>query len=199
MGLALAFPLVIGTALIGGAVLSYLTEPLTDPTSTALFFGGVFIAFVSVCLTAYLNHLRDQQLNVNAHDNDTANLNSEEKHEPSQARKLTVCIVGGILMSFWGPLLNIAIQGDDGVTPFTGFIFYTGAVVVSNFVLIPAIIVYPLEGGTGKVVGEVLSGYRKAPAAEHMWTFISGFVWACGTLANTVAGAQPDLLTYAQS
>merc|ERR1719159_1787716 len=91
------------------------------------------------------------------------------------------------------------MDGDDGVTPYTGFIFYTLAVVISNLVLIPAIIICPLEGGQGRAVKEVLSGYTKAPAAAHMWTFIGGFVWACGTLANSIAGAQADLLSYAQS
>lgn len=196
LGLALAFPLCIGTALVGGTVVNYLIAKSGSPV---FLFSGCFVAFLGVCATAYLNLVKEKQLAAkkvvnNAEENLTTN---EQKYEPSAARKYTVCIVGGILMSFWSPFVTIATKKDSGcdcfepaLTPFTEFIMFTLATMVSNLVLIPAIIMYPLEGGGAKrTVRDVLVEYKQAPIGAHVFSWIGGFVWSLGTQSNAVAGA----------
>lgn len=59
-GLALAFPLCIGTALVFGTLLTYLLEGAKEGSSAPLLFLGVSVAFVSVCGTSLVHRLKDQ-------------------------------------------------------------------------------------------------------------------------------------------
>lgn len=196
LGLALAFPLCIGTSLVGGTILNYIISP---GGNAALLFTGAAVAFLAVCATAYLNAVKDQQLAVN-NKVDDVEAKLTDSYEPSMARKLLVCIVGGLIMSCWSPFVTLATKTDGdnlGLTPFTEFIFFTLAVLVTNFALVPMIISCPIEGGAGKPVMEVLSGYSKVPAMAHFWSLLGGFAWSVGTCANAVAGLSFASQAYA--
>jgi glucose uptake protein len=205
LGLALAFPLCIGTAMVLGTVLTYVINPSGNAT---LLFSGVAVAFCAVCLAAVMHWLKEEQqkqrtssLMVDSTEaaqeacTDTETISSGSAvsaQGPTMQRKLLVCILGGILMSCWNPLVALAEEAP-GLSPFGEFVFFTAAVQLTSLILVPLIIAFPIEGGKGMTLGEVLSEYPKTLLGIHFYAFLGGFVWALGTLANAIAGASGKL------
>lgn len=196
LGLALAFPLCIGTAMVLGTLLTYSVDHKGDP---ALLFSGVFVAFTAVCLAAFMHRLKEGQ-QQKAREIATelmegggdVEVGSGPETEASMTRKLLICIAGGVLMSCWNYFTTLA-ESDPGLTPFGEFFFYTLAVFLSSLLVVPLMILYPVEGTRGEAVGLVLAQYPKAPGVCQVYGLLSGVVWACGTMANAVAGASPSM------
>eukprot|EP00929_Paragymnodinium_shiwhaense_P046206 TRINITY_DN23524_c0_g1_i2.p1 TRINITY_DN23524_c0_g1~~TRINITY_DN23524_c0_g1_i2.p1 ORF type:complete len:251 (-),score=50.22 TRINITY_DN23524_c0_g1_i2:63-815(-) len=197
LGLALAFPLCIGTALVMGTVLTYVIQPAGN---AMLLFSGVFVAFAAVCLAAYVHRLKEKELgsdSAGAAARESGLLTSSSG--PSMVRKLSVCIVGGVLMSLWNPLVTLA-EKDHGLSPYGELTFYTLALLLSTFVFLPLLLRWPLEGGKGTPVSQVIAEFRKVPRAAHLYSFLGGFIWCFGTLSNAVAGDSgvlPSAASYA--
>lgn len=213
LGLALAFPLCIGTALVLGTLVTYAVEPKGD---FVLLLLGVIVAFAAVCLASFVQTMKDRQLaeaKPSPVENEPVEQNARQvalvagegnsksedveaarplKSEPSFVRKVLVCVIGGILMGLWNPLVALA-EKDGGVSPYGEFTSYTFAVALSSLVLMPLILTFPLEGGPSTPVADVVREISKVPAKGHLWSMVGGLVWALGTLANAVAGSSGTL------
>jgi glucose uptake protein len=172
VGLAIAFPLSIGIALVEGTVLSYLTHPQGNPT---LLGTGVFMALVAVIFIGMAYATRGTGGVVTS-------------------RKGTiVCVVSGILMGVFAPLITIATQGSHpdasllvstgALSPYTAAVFMTLGAFLCCFVFNPILMRKPL-------VGEPVSiaGYFSAPAGYHALGLLGGAIWGTGTVLNFVAG-----------
>jgi len=208
LGLALAFPLCIGTALVLGTVVTYAIQEDKSDSNAVLLFIGVFIAFAAVCAAAAVHRCKEQQLQgqgrglSNSGHADDVFIEQIQRESssgsPSLARKLIVCVVGGVLMGLWNPLVALAEKGNQGISPYSNLIFFTLAVFISTFGIAPLIIVYPIEGGKGSDVSSALREYRLAQRILHVYGFAGGLVWCLGTLANAVAG-NSGILSSAES
>src|SRR5579862_8590723 len=87
-GLAVAFPVSIGIALVVGVVLNYILQP---QGSALLLFGGVVCAFIAVVL-------------------DGKAYGSLASAGRSVSRKSVItCVVAGILMGLWAPFMTRAM------------------------------------------------------------------------------------------
>src|ERR1700683_4246602 len=95
-GLAIAFPVAIGIALVVGVVLTYLREPKGNPV---MLGAGVFCAIVAVVMDgkAY-----GQLLTGN---------------RAVSRKSIVVCIVSGVLMGLWSPLSAHAMREGNGLGP----------------------------------------------------------------------------------
>ena len=103
-GLAVAFPLSIGIALVVGVVLSYILQPIGN---LPLLAGGVLCALIAVIMIgkAY------------------GSLASAGK---SVSRKsVTTCIVSGVLMGLWAPFVARAMTHGNKLGPYSIAIFLT--------------------------------------------------------------------------
>eukprot|EP00928_Gymnodinium_smaydae_P031457 TRINITY_DN23077_c0_g1_i2.p1 TRINITY_DN23077_c0_g1~~TRINITY_DN23077_c0_g1_i2.p1 ORF type:complete len:375 (-),score=38.18 TRINITY_DN23077_c0_g1_i2:409-1485(-) len=188
LGLALAFPLCIGTAMVLGTVLTYIVSPSGNPL---LLFFGVLVAFSAVCVAAVMHREKDkQQGNGSRQGSADSSLvsGSTRSTGPTMIRKLCVCIVGGVLMGMWSPLTASA-EKEPGLTPYGEFFFFTLAVVLSSMLLVPAMVVCPIEGGSGDSVGMLWEELRRTPCIYMLFGLLGGMVWAVGTVANAIAGA----------
>jgi len=205
LGLALAFPLCIGTALVLGTLVTYVVKP---SGSLPLLLAGVFIAFCAVCLASFVHKMKEEQLEAkktaagsvspgtgNELPGGEAGLMAAEggardvkNAEPSFARKVLVCVIGGILMGLWNPLVTLA-EEEPGLSAYGELTIYTFATVLSSLFLVPLILTWPLEGGASTPVGGVLSEYKDVPMKAHAWSLFGGAVWCLGTLANALAGS----------
>jgi len=206
LGLALAFPLCIGTAMVLGTILTYAIQPSGNVT---LLFSGVFVAFVAVCLAAFVHRLKEQQLQArtawpearqagDSNGSGPAPLVGERgNQETSMTRKLSVCLVGGVLMSLFNPLVTLA-EKDGGLSPYTEFIFFTLAALIASIALVPLILIFPIEGGKGVSLSAALQEYRRIPAIAHVIAAVGSAVWCLGTLTNAIAG-DSGVLSSAES
>ncbi len=160
-GMAVAFPVSIGLALVVGVVLSYLLQPKGNPALLAL---GVALAIVAVVLDgkAY------------------AALSASGK---SISRKsIWVCVVSGILMGLWAPFVTHSLASGHALGPYGTAVFFTFGALVSCPVFNTYLMKRPLSGEP--VDG---SGFFKASAGAHLLGIAGGFVWGVGTVFNLVA------------
>ena len=162
-GLAVAFPVSIGIALVVGTVLSYALQP----KGNALLLGlGVICALVAVIL-------------------DGKAYGSLGKAESSVSRKsIIVCIISGILMGLWAPFLTRAMTTGTALGPYSAVVFLTLGALLSCFIWNLYFMKHPL-------VGEPVSfsGFFRGPASGHMLGVLGGFIWGTGTVFNMVAAS----------
>ena len=163
-GLAIAFPISIGIALVEGVVLSYLIQP---KGSAALLGAGVGMALLAVILIgkAY-GELRG-------------------KNSQSVSRKsIVVCVISGLLMGAFAPFITRAMTAAQPLTPYTTAVLFTFGSFVCCFVFNIFMMKKPLEG---EPVG--FGGYFSASASYHALGLLGGAIWGLGTVFNFVAAS----------
>jgi len=182
VGLAIAFPLSIGIALVEGTVLSYLINPSGNPK---YLFLGVALALVAVIFIGIAYASRGTASSV-----------------PTR-KGIIVCLVSGVLMGSWAPFLtksfvSTGIPGPGGVmigglTPYTGAVLMTFGAFVCCFVFNPILMRKPLIGAP-----VTMQGYFAAPKLYHFWGLLGGCIWGLGTTLNLVAGGKVGVpISYA--
>jgi glucose uptake protein len=163
-GLAIAFPLAIGIALVVGVILSYAIDPRGNPTVLAC---GVALAIVAVVFDG------------KAYGALKAGASS------SVSRKsIIVCVVSGLLMGAFAPLVTRALTEGHALGPYSIAVFFTLGALLSCFVVNVYFMKHP-------IVGEPVdfSGFAAARPADHLLGVLGGFVWGTGTVFNFVAAS----------
>jgi len=162
-GLAVAFPISIGIALVVGTVLSYALQPRGHAGLLAL---GVAFALLAVILDgkAYGSMTRDKAA--------------------ISKKSIIVCIVSGVLMGLWAPFMAHAMTTGHPLGPYSAAVFLTLGALLSCFIWNIYFMKHPL-------VGEPVSfsGFFQAPASGHLLGLLGGFVWGIGTVFNLVAAS----------
>jgi glucose uptake protein len=163
VGLAIAFPIAIGIALVEGVVLSYIIQP---KGSAVLLGAGVFMAVLAVVLIgkAY-GELKGPGRTVSR-------------------KGVIVCVISGFLMGAFAPFVTRAMTAEHPLTPYTVAVFFTGGAVLCCFFFNVYLMKKPL-------VGEPLTfaGYFNAPASYHALGLLGGAIWGVGTVFNFVAAS----------
>ena len=171
-GLAVAFPVSIGIALVVGVVLSYALQPKGDGT---LLAAGVVCALIAVIL-------------------DGKAYGSLSRAGGSVSRKsIVICIISGVLMGLWNPFVAYGATRGNALTPYSSVVFLTLGALLSCFIWNIYFMKKPLVGEPVR-----LSGFFRAPASAHFLGLFGGFIWGIGTVFNVVAGkATAFAISYA--
>ena len=161
-GLAIAFPLAIGIALVVGVVLSYAIEPRGNPLVLAC---GVGLAIVAVVF-------------------DGKAYGALKAGSPVSRKSIIICIVSGLLMGSFAPFVTRALTSGHALGPYSIAVFFTLGALLSCFVVNVYFMTHPL-------VGEPVdfSGFAAARPADHLLGVAGGFVWGTGTVFNFVAAS----------
>jgi glucose uptake protein len=162
-GLAVAFPISIGIALVVGVVLSYALQPKGNPAFLGI---GVACALIAVIL-------------------DGKAYGSLASAGRSVSKKsIVTCVVSGILMGLWAPFMTHAMTHGNTLGPYSAAIFLTLGALLSCFIWNIYFMKHPL-------VGEPVSfgGFFRGPASGHLLGLFGGFVWGIGTVFNLVAAS----------
>ncbi|SEF70150.1 glucose uptake protein [Bryocella elongata] len=173
VGLAIAFPLAIGIALVEGTLLSYAIHPAGNPV---LLFAGVACALLAVVLIGFAYAARGVA------------------GEVATRKGILICLVAGVLMGSWAPLLGRSLAAPTGaLTPYTAAVLMTFGAFVCCFVFNPFLMRRPLVGTPVKA-----SDYVRGPIHYHLLGLLGGAVWGTGTVLNLVASAKVGLpISYA--
>ncbi|MFP5235632.1 MAG: GRP family sugar transporter [Acidobacteriota bacterium] len=167
-GLAVAFPIGIGLALIVGAVSSYIVHPAANPT---LLFGGVALVTVAILFDAAAYRKR------------------ESSARAATARGIVLSLVAGLLMGSFYPLVARAmapfadLPTAQPLGPYAVAFFFALGILVSNIPVNWLLMKKPLDGKP-PVSG---ADYGRAPIAWHIAGLFGGFIWCVGGVANFVA------------
>ncbi|HEV2116624.1 MAG TPA: AcrB/AcrD/AcrF family protein [Terriglobales bacterium] len=160
-GLAVAFPVSIGIALVVGVVLSYALQP---KGSAAFLAVGVACALLAVIL-------------------DGKAYSSLVAAGRSVSRKsIVVSVISGILMGLWAPFVTHSMTRGNTLGPYSVCVFLTLGALLSCFIWNIYFMRRPL-------VGEPVdfSGFFHAPASGHFFGLLGGVIWGVGTVFNLSA------------
>jgi glucose uptake protein len=165
-GLAVAFPVGIGLALVVGAVSSYLVSPAANPF---LLFAGVALVTIAIILDALAYRKR------------------ESTARATTTRGIVLSLIAGLLMGSFYPLVARAMRGpvEPGGSPgpYAIAFFFAIGVLISTIPANLLLMAKPLDGKP-PVEG---SGYFRAPIGWHIAGILGGAIWCLGAIANFVA------------
>jgi glucose uptake protein len=162
-GLAVAFPVSIGIALVVGVISSYVLQPRGN---AALLAAGVVCAVVAVVL-------------------DGKAYGSLASAGRSVSKKsIITCIVSGVLMGLWAPFVAHAMTTGNTLGPYSIAVFLTLGALLSCSIWNVYFMKKPL-------VGEPVnfSDYFRGPASGHALGLLGGAIWGTGMVFNLVAAS----------
>lgn len=170
-GLAVAFPIGIGLALIVGTVSSYFVHPAANPL---LLFGGVALVMLAIIVDALAYRKR------------------ESIAKATSTRGILLSLVAGLLMGTFYPLvahailLGIVFPGalaPSGPNPYAVALYFSIGILLSTIPANWLLMKKPLDGKP-PVDG---ADYGRAKMNWHIAGILGGFIWCCGAVSNFVA------------
>lgn len=160
-GLAIAFPVSIGIALVVGVVSSYILQPKGHAGLLAV---GVVCALIAVIL-------------------DGKAYGSLATANRAVTRKsIVTCIVSGILMGVWAPFVTRSMTHGNTLGPYSVAVFLTLGALLSCLVWNIYFMKHPLAGQPVN-----FSEFFRGPASGHFLGIVGGCIWGVGTVFNLVA------------
>jgi len=187
-GLAVAFPIGIGIALVVGCVSNYVINPQGNPK---LLFSGVALVLIAIILDAlaYRAHARSRK----PVEEPVTPLPKQGRRPvyvktaaPGSTKGIVLSIVSGLLMGSFYPLVELGKQGENGLGPYSiGLIFAVG-VFLSTFIFNIYFLNLP-------VIGEPIGmfQYFSGSLKQHTLGILGGGIWCAGMLSNYVAASAP--------
>ncbi len=163
-GMAVAFPIGAGLALVVGAVLNYVVSPAGNPV---LIFSGIALVCVAIALDA-LAYKGISQTGGNA------------------AKGILLSVLGGIGAGLFYPLVAKSLGGPGHLEPYTVYAVFSLGALASALPMIYLLMRRPLTGSSLS-----LKDYVRGRWNAHAWGIAGGLIWGVGTIANFVASYVP--------
>ena len=161
-GMAVAFPVGIGLALVIGALSSYVISPKGNPV---LLFGGIALVVVAILCDSLAYRAR------------------EKPRASGNMRGIVLSLLSGVLMGSFYPFASRSMTVPGAPGPYvTAFFFVIGTVLCSlplNYLFMKR----PVDGGAPVN----FDGYLKAPMKWHAAGILGGAIWVTGATLNFVA------------
>ncbi len=170
-GMAVAFPIGIGLALVIGVVVNYVATPLGHPV---FLFAGVVLVALAIILDA------------------VAYRKSSAGQASTTTKGILISILGGILMGFFYRFVAASMVPDFAVpeagklTPYTASVVFAAGLLLSNFVWNTFFMYKPVSGERA-----TYSDYfKKGDMKLHLIGILGGIVWSLGMTFNIIASGQ---------
>jgi glucose uptake protein len=162
-GLAVAFPVSIGIALVVGVVSSYA---LQSRGNVGLLAAGVVCAVIAVIM-----------------DGKAYGSLASAGRSVSQ-KSIVTCVVSGVLMGLWAPFVAHAMTNGNTLGPYSIAVFLTLGALLSCSIWNVYFMKKPL-------VGEPVdfSGFFRGPISGHLLGLLGGVIWGTGMVFNLVAAS----------
>jgi glucose uptake protein len=167
-GMAVAFPVAIGLALVIGVITNYVAEPVGD--ATFLFTGvGLVTAAIVVCAMIYSRLPQDGDRSV--------------------AKGLVISIIAGIAMGFFYRFVAASISMDFAnpeaglMTPYSAGVVFALGLLASNLIWLLPLQYKPISGEVAPM-GEYFS---KGTPRLHLVGILGGVIWCVGFSFSFIA------------
>jgi glucose uptake protein len=170
-GMAVAFPLAIGLALVVGVMVNYTASQKGDPV---FLFIGVALVAIAIIINAI------------------AYKKASTAKQQVSSRGIIISLVAGVLMSFFYRFIaasmdleNFSDPAAGKMTPYTAvFIFSTG-ILISNLIFNTILMKKPFQGPpTG------YNEYFRGRFGVHMVGLLGGLIWGLGNSLNLIAAGK---------
>ncbi|MDB5021937.1 MAG: multidrug transporter permease [Pedobacter sp.] len=170
-GMAVAFPVGIGIALILGVVVNYFLLEKGDPL---LLFVGVALVSVAIVL------------------NGIAFRAGESGKKKAGGKGILISVLAGVLMSLFYRFVAGSMDLNDFVspasgkmTPYTACVVFSTGILISNLLFNTIMMKRPVEGPKLSYK-EYFSGRK----GLHLVGLLGGSIWALGNLFNLIAAGK---------
>jgi len=170
-GMAVAFPIGIGLALVLGVLVNYAGEQKGDPVF--IFLG---VALVAVAIV----------LNAMAYSRTAASA------KKVSSKGILLSLVAGVLMSFFYRFIAASMDLNDFVhpaagkmTPYTAVFIFSAGIFASNFLFNTLLMNKPFEGQPTNY-----SAYFNGRFSTHMVGVLGGLIWGLGNSLNLIAAGK---------
>lgn len=175
IGMAIAFPVGIGLALVIGVIWNYLIAP----SGNAMFlFTGVAIITAAVILAAFAYRSYAEMKLIERIE---AGLAKSTRIKISM-KGIILSVVSGLLMGSFFPVLRMGQEAEVGLGPYAITVVFALGVLVSTFVFNLFFTNLPIQG---EPVDVVL--YFRTDMRNHVLGILGGVVWCLGLVMSLVA------------
>lgn len=167
-GMAVAFPIAIGLALVIGVVVNYIKEPIGNPY---LLFIGLALIVVAILVDA------------------AAYKKLPQDKKGDQKKGIIISIISGILMGFFyrfvadSMTMNFTTPDVGFLTPYSAMFVFTIGVFLSNFVFNTWFMFKPLTGEKVTYKDYLNQGNPKL----HLIGILGGLIWCTAMEFNLMA------------
>nr|WP_122119539.1 GRP family sugar transporter [Alistipes megaguti] len=180
-GMAVAFPLGVGIALVLGVIINYVGAPAGNPL--ILFLGVALIVLAIIC-----NGIA------------SGRMQHGEENRKNNRKGLILALVAGILMSLFYRFVvmgmdveNFQAPAGGMLTPYSAIFIFSLGVLVSNLLFNTLVMRWPF---VGEPVG--YGTYFKGSLSTHMVGMLGGAIWCLGTAFSYIAsGEAGPAISYA--
>ena len=161
-GLAVAFPVGIGLTLVVGVLMNYILAPKGNPL---VLLCGVLLVVMAIVLDAMAYRRREQSAKA------------------VSMRGLVLCVVSGVLMGSFYPLITKAVAGPASLGPYSVAFVMSLGILLCALPLNTFFMYKPLVGD----VPSSFADYVKSKGTWHLWAILGGAIWCTGAVMNFVA------------
>lgn len=170
-GMAVAFPVGIGLALVLGVLVNYFAAEKGDPL---FLFSGVALVAVAIILNAMAykkSAVADKQVST---------------------KGIVLSLVAGLLMSFFYRFIAAAMDLENfsqpaagKMTPYTAVVIFSVGIFVSNFLFNTYLMRRPFDGPP-----VTYNAYFKGSFPTHFVGILGGLIWGLGNALNLIAAGK---------
>lgn len=164
-GMAVAFPVGIGIALVLGVLVNYLDQPSGNPL---IIFGGVGLITLAIILNAWAYGKRSST--------------------GMSAKGLLIAVVSGCMMGLFykyvanSMVLNFSMPEAGKLTPYTALVFFAVGILASSLVFNTIQMYRPFQGAA---VG--FGDYFRGSLKDHGVGILGGAIWFVGMAFSIIA------------
>lgn len=170
-GMAVAFPLGIGLALVIGVITNYVAEPVGDPV---ILFIGVVLVTLAIVLDAF------------------AYKRKSSGEGGTTTKGIIIAISAGVLMGFFYRFVAASMIRDFSMpeagkfTPYTASVVFAVGLLASNFIWNTILMYKPLSGERVTYRDYFTRGNFRL----HTIGILGGVIWSLGMTFNIIASGQ---------
>ena len=164
-GMAVAFPVGIGIALVLGVLVNYLDQPSGKPL---IIFGGVGLITLAIILNAWAYGKRSST--------------------GMSVKGLLIAVVSGCMMGLFykyvanSMVVNFSIPEAGKLTPYTALVFFAVGILASSLVFNTIQMYRPFQGAA---VG--FGDYFRGSLKDHGVGILGGAIWFVGMAFSIIA------------
>lgn len=169
-GMAVAFPVGIGLALVIGVIVNYLANPIGNQ---GLLIGGVILIVIAILLNAFAY----------------GRMQAAGKQTP--AKGLLLALIAGVLMGFFykyvaaSMFTNFSLPEPGKLSPYTAVVIFSAGILLSNLVFNTLLMKKPFVGAPVSFAAYFKGGFR-----DHITGILGGAVWCLGMSFSIIASGK---------
>jgi glucose uptake protein len=173
-GMAVAFPVGIGLALVIGVVVNYIAHPLGNE---GLLAGGVALIVIAILLNAFAYGRMQSRM--------------QAAGRRASAKGLVLAVVAGVLMGFFykyvaaGMFADFTVPQPGKLSPYTAVVVFSVGILLSNLVFNTLLMKKPFVGQPVSFTAYFKGGWR-----NHITGILGGAVWCLGMSFNIIASGK---------